>query len=434
MSASPTTAAASAGSTSSFATALHAGSDVAIAVAALVLVGCLAYVARRRPDLVPKPLAPIALLAVAAFVASHLVSAVSSFEPEQWIAGALKAIAAAAAIVAAFATLRSVPRALALPRTRDLEEVNARLAGELAARERTQAELRAAVSALERDAIEQKKLLAEATARLEREAAEHRRTDQSLRYNETLLRRLHDGLEEHIAERTAELTKTISELEAFSYSISHDLRAPLRAINGYAAILRAEHAPLLSGEGEMLLSRIETNAARMAKLIDGLLDFARLGRVEVVKSDVDMHEVASAAVAEVVGSGDGGHAEIVVGALPAARGDPQMLRQVWVNLIANALKFSAPKPKPRIAVGGEHRGADIVYWVRDNGVGFDMAYAEKLFGVFHRLHRADEFPGVGVGLAIVRRIVTRHGGRVWAESAPGEGSTFFFTVGTAAPA
>jgi light-regulated signal transduction histidine kinase (bacteriophytochrome) len=324
-----------------------------------------------------------------------------------------------------------MPHALALPAQSTIDKANAALTREREKVSRLHNDLQASREAQARGAAEHERALAEATARLEHEIAEHRRTDQSLRYNETLLRRLHDGLEEHISERTGELTKTISELEAFSYSISHDLRAPLRAINGYAAILAAEHAGVLTIEGRALLARIESNAARMAQLIDGLLDFARLGRVEVVQSDVDMRELAAAAAAEVTSVAEGKSAELAVGELPPARGDAQMLRQVWINLIANALKFSAPKPKPMIAIGGERRGDETVYWVRDNGVGFDMAYAEKLFGVFHRLHRADEFPGVGVGLAIVRRIVMRHGGRVWAESTPGDGSTFYFTINPA---
>jgi light-regulated signal transduction histidine kinase (bacteriophytochrome) len=350
-------------------------------------------------------------------------------DPLQTAARLLAAVATAAAAAAAW---RAMPRAASLPSAQALDSASAALSREQARRAQAEADAVAAREARARDAEQHASALAEANARLEREAADHRRTDQSLRYNETLLRRLHDGLEEHIAERTAELTKTISELEAFSYSISHDLRAPLRAINGYAAILAAEHAGVLTDEGRALLGRIETNAARMAQLIDGLLDFARLARVEVVQGDVDMHDVAAAAAAEVASGGDGAPAEVTIGDLPPARGDAQMLRQVWVNLIANALKFSAPKPKPTVTIGGERRGDETVYWVRDNGVGFDMAYAEKLFGVFHRLHRSDEFPGVGVGLAIVRRIVMRHGGRVWAESVPGEGSTFYFTVNPAA--
>ncbi len=411
---------------------LHAIADVLSALAYITIALAFAHFARRRPDVGMRPLFSLLALSVAACGVADALGVLVLWVPAYWAHGAAKAATALLSVLAAFAIWRAMPRALALPSLLDLEEANVALRRDAERREQADAALREAQAQLEKSLDERTVELTEANAQLEREIAEHRRTDQALRYNETLLRRLHDGLEEHITERTAELTKTISELEAFSYSISHDLRAPLRAINGYAAILGVEHGPALNADGRTLLARIETNAARMAQLIDGLLDFARLARAEVVKADVDMSELASAAAAEVRGASDGKAVELTVAALPPTRGDAQMLHQVWVNLIANALKFSAPKPKPKVAVGGERRGDEVVYWVRDNGVGFDMAYAEKLFGVFQRMHRAEEFPGVGVGLAIVRRIVTRHGGRVWAESVPGEGSTFYFTVNPAA--
>ena len=267
-----------------------------------------------------------------------------------------------------------------------------------------------------------------AREQLQQEILDRRRTEQSLRYSETLLRRLHEDLEDHITERTRELTRTIGELEAFSYSISHDLRAPLRAINGFAAILREEHAERLDPDGDALLMKIETNASKMAQLIDGLLDFSRLARAESMSTDVDMEALARAVAAELAGDDAARRAAIEISALPHVLGDEPMLRQVWVNLLSNALKFSAPTPAARIAVSGEVGDGEAVFHVRDNGVGFDMAYAEKLFGVFNRLHRADEFPGVGVGLALTRRIVLRHGGRIWAESRPGEGAAFHFAL------
>ena len=407
---------------------LDALADVAIALASIALVAAIGHFMQRRADVAARPLFASLAAFAAANAAVRLLDALAPWHAAPALAAFANALTAFAAIGAALLAWRAMPDALALPARGALDDANARLERERDRAAQLQSEIDDIRAAHERSAAEHARALADANVRLEREIAEHRRTDQSLRYNETLLRRLHDGLEEHITERTAELTKTISELEAFSYSISHDLRTPLRAINGYAAILAAEHADVLTGEGRALLERIETNAARMAQLIDGLLDFARLARIEVVQGDVDMRELAATAVSEVTSVGEHKAVELAVDDLPPARGDAQMLRQVWVNLVANALKFSSPKPKPMITIGGEQRGDETVYWVRDNGVGFDMAYAEKLFGVFHRLHRAEEFPGVGVGLAIVRRIVMRHGGRVWAESVPGEGSTFYFTV------
>ena len=318
--------------------------------------------------------------------------------------------------------------AWALPGVAALAQRTEALDAELARRRATEAELRQAITELEARVAERGDEAARAKEQLQQEILDRRRTEQSLRYSETLLRRLHEDLEDHIAERTSELTRTIGELEAFSYSISHDLRAPLRAINGFAAILREEHAERLDSDGDELLMKIETNASKMAQLIDGLLDFSRLARAESVATEIDMGALARAVAGELAGEPESRKVEIGIGSLPPVVGDEAMLRQVWANLISNAIKFSAPSPRPRIEISGETRDNERIYHVRDNGVGFDMTYAEKLFGVFNRLHRADEFPGVGVGLALTRRIVTRHGGRIWAESRDGEGATFTFAL------
>jgi signal transduction histidine kinase len=232
-------------------------------------------------------------------------------------------------------------------------------------------------------------------------------------------------LERRVAERTAELAATNKELEAFSYSVSHDLRAPLRAVDGYARMLEEDYGAGLDAEGRRLLGVVREASARMGRLIDDLLAFSRLGRQEPVRRRVEMN----ALVAEVIGElrGDSS-AAIDAAALPAAQADPAMMKQVWANLVGNALKYSGKRERAVVQIGGKLEGASAVYWVRDNGVGFDMRYAQKLFGVFQRLHRADEFPGTGVGLAIVQRVITRHGGRVWAEGRPGEGACFFFSL------
>jgi len=261
-----------------------------------------------------------------------------------------------------------------------------------------------------------------------RDVSERVKAEEALRHSEVLFRRLNEELEEHVAERTAELTATIAELESFSYSISHDLRAPLRAINGYASIVREDYSSRFDDEGLQFLHKIEANASKMARLIDGLLDFSRLGRMDTVAAGVNMQDLAAGVVAELKAEGDGANAQVSIESLPGIEGDAAMLKQVWVNLLSNAFKFSSKRADSQVAIGAERRGDEVVYWVRDNGVGFDMAYSEKLFGVFNRLHRADEFPGVGVGLAIVRRIGVRHRGRVWASSEPGRGTTFFFAL------
>jgi signal transduction histidine kinase len=236
-------------------------------------------------------------------------------------------------------------------------------------------------------------------------------------------------LERRVAERTTELQATNQELEAFSYSVSHDLRAPLRAVDGYARMLEEDYAQALDGEGRRLLGVVREASRRMGRLIDDLLAFSRLGRQEATRRTVDMAALVAQVLAEVRGDS---RAAIEVAPLAPALADAAMLKQVWTNLIGNALKYSSKRAEARVEIGWKEDGGELVYWVRDNGAGFDMRFAQKLFGVFQRLHRAEEFPGTGVGLAIVQRVVTRHGGQVWAEGRPGEGACFYFSLPKAA--
>jgi signal transduction histidine kinase len=232
-------------------------------------------------------------------------------------------------------------------------------------------------------------------------------------------------LESRVQARTAELEATNRELESFSYSVSHDLRAPLRAVDGYARMLEEDYSARLDEEGRRLLGVVRGASTRMGQLIDDLLAFSQLGRQTPVRRTFDMTALAR----EVVGELNSERAaRVELAALPAASADPALLKQVWSNLVGNALKYSSKSKDPRVEIGARTEAAENVYWVRDNGVGFDPRYAAKLFGVFQRLHRAEEFPGTGVGLAIVQRVVTRHGGRVWAESALGEGACFYFSL------
>jgi PAS domain S-box-containing protein len=242
-------------------------------------------------------------------------------------------------------------------------------------------------------------------------------------------------LNAELRDKAAQLEVTNKELESFSYSISHDLRAPLRAIDGFAQMMQEDYQERLDAEGKRYLTVIRQNSNRMGALIDDLLEFSRLGRQPVAHGEVNVDVLVREVVAEVLNSeprGERGAAaaapQIEVGPLPPARGDRGLLRQVWTNLIANAVKYSGKVQRPFIQVSGSEAGAENHYSVRDNGVGFNMQYAEQLFRVFQRLHRADEFGGTGVGLAIVHRIVTRHGGRVWAEGVVNNGAVFSFSL------
>jgi len=247
--------------------------------------------------------------------------------------------------------------------------------------------------------------------------------------SEEAIHRLNEELEQRVARRTSELEAANRQLESFSYSISHDLRAPLRAIAGFTDLLMQDAAPRLTVEQRALFGRVAANVGKMNTLIDDLLAFSRTSRSSVQATQFSLQALVNEVVKEQRAAFP--RAEIHVGALPEVTADRPMLRQVVVNLINNALKFSGKVERPRVEIGCSGHGKDAVCFVRDNGAGFDMRYADKLFGVFQRLHRADEFEGTGVGLAIVRQVIQRHGGRVWTESAPGRGATFYFTLSPA---
>ncbi len=263
--------------------------------------------------------------------------------------------------------------------------------------------------------------LADANLHLEQEIADHRRARSEIAG-------LNENLATRVAQRTEELEDAYQQMESFGYSVSHDLRAPLRAIMGYARILESDHAGQLDGEALEMLQLVTASSRKMGQLIDDLLAFSRLSRAPIDAAFVDMRALAQEAMDAVEFRPEVGEIKRVVQAMPQARCDAPLLRQVWSNLLTNAAKFSVARAGAAIEAGGYQIGRELVYFVRDKGVGFDMRYDHKLFGVFERLHAEDEFPGTGVGLAIVKRIVVRHGGRVWAEGTPGEGATFYFAL------
>ena len=236
-----------------------------------------------------------------------------------------------------------------------------------------------------------------------------------------------------IEKRLQERDAAIQELEAFCYSVSHDLRTPLRAVDGFAQLAVKDLGPDTKAETKHYLARVREGAQRMGNLIDDLLAFSRLGRRAMNVEEIASETLVQECLETLRNEYDPHKTQIKISQLARCRGDPHLLKQVWINLLSNALKFSGKTIGARIEIGSLEQNGETVYSVRDNGAGFDMRYADKLFGVFQRLHGIAEFPGTGVGLAIVQRIIKQHGGRIWAEAAPGQGATFHFTIGSMQP-
>jgi light-regulated signal transduction histidine kinase (bacteriophytochrome) len=247
------------------------------------------------------------------------------------------------------------------------------------------------------------------------------------RYEEEI-RRLQSAVEQRVRERTAALEALNRELESFSYSVSHDLRSPLRHINGYSDLLRKSASGGLDARAARYLDTIANAAHRASTLVDELLAFARMGRVELRNSEIDMSALVHEVLRDVESEAEGRDVRWYVAPLPRVRGDSAMLKLAVRNLLSNALKYSRPRAVAEIRIEAERVRDEFVFRVRDNGVGFDMAAADCLFGVFKRLHSESEFEGTGIGLANVRRIIERHGGRTWAEARVGEGATFSFSI------
>lgn len=259
-----------------------------------------------------------------------------------------------------------------------------------------------------------------------KEAAES--LERRVRERTAELKELAGSLERRVADRTAKLDEANRELEAFSWSVSHDLQAPLRHAGGYADLLAREFQAGLPEKAEHYMAALRDSVRQMGELINDLLQLSRTGRAEMRRSAVDMNEVLRAALDPLLQANAGRRVDWVIAKFPPVSGDEALLKLVWTNLLDNALKFTRKSPAARIEAGFREEGGEFVFFVRDNGVGFDMRYARNLFGVFQRLHPAGEFEGTGIGLANVRRIISRHGGRTWAEAEPEKGAAFYFSL------
>lgn len=245
---------------------------------------------------------------------------------------------------------------------------------------------------------------------------------------EAEVRRLNADLERRVQQRTAELVATNEELESFTYSVSHDLRAPLRHVDAYAQMLEEEFGPQLAPEAQNFVKKIRQGSHNMRQLVDDLLNLSHIGKTELNRKETELKPLVEEVLNDLKTETASRNIQWEVGELPLAECDAGLMKQVFANLMANAVKYTRPRPTAKIEVGQVRNNGEIAVFVRDNGVGFNMKYVSKLFGVFQRLHRSEEFEGTGVGLATVARIVRKHGGRVWAEAELNKGATFFFTV------
>jgi len=361
---------------------LHVVSDALIAIAYYSIPLTLVYFVRKRKDLAFDWMFVCFAVFIVACGTTHVMEIFNIWTPTYWLSGLIKAITALVSVATAILLIRLVPQALALPSPDQLRKSNAALQKEIHER-------------------------MEATRKVEL-------------------------LNQELIEHTTRIQAANKEMESFAYSVSHDLRAPLRHVDGYVNILM-EEAPALSDQNRRYMTKISDSARQMGVLIDNLLAFSGMGRATLQPAWVETDAVVAEAREELAPEAKGRTIEWQIDPLPKVYVDRSLYKQVWMNLLGNALKYTRKREQAVIAVRCKENGADYEFSVRDNGAGFDMQYVGKLFGIFQRLHLKDEFEGTGIGLANVRRIVSRHGGNTWAEGELGKGATFFFTLPKGGP-
>ena len=359
---------------------------------------------------------------------THLIDAAIFWWPAYRFSAFIRFLTAGVSLATVFALIRIAPAVTQLKsptvleklveqRTRELTALNETLQKEIAQRIQIEKKL----TALNQQMEEKNNGLQEVNMQLIKR--EH-----DLIKSEQTVKELNHGLELQVQHRTGELQNANRELEAFTYSVSHDLRAPLRAIDGYARILEEDLSAKIDTHGKHLINVITKNARYMGQLIDDLLEFSRTSRLEPVKTIFETHDEVKRIAQELLHHEKQREIHFTIKDLHHCKGDHAMLKQIWINLISNALKYTRKKTDTEIEIGSELKDDHVLFYIRDNGVGFDMEYVGKLFGVFQRLHRKEEFEGTGVGLALVKRILERHHGKIWADAALNKGATFFFTL------
>jgi signal transduction histidine kinase len=387
------------------------------------------FVYRRKMEEVPfRSVIYLFIAFILACGLTHLVDAAIFWWPAYRLSALIRFLTATVSIGTVFALIRIAPKVIEFKspevlertveqRTHELQQLNIQLQNEI--RQREQAERKLQVL---------NKQLEQKTTGLEEANQILIIRERDLINSEEKIKHLNTKLEKLVEERTRDLQASNNQLEAFTYSVSHDLRAPLRAIDGYAKILEEDYNERIDSHGRHLIGVITRNARYMGQLIDDLLEFSRTSRVEVKKSVFHADEEVRRIASDLMENEKNRDIEINIGKLEVCKGDITMLRQVWTNLLSNALKYTRREPHAIIEIGSSKNGDEVQYFIKDNGVGFEMEYVGKLFGVFQRLHKKEEFEGTGVGLALVHRVLERHGGRVWGEAKLGEGATFHIAL------